>query len=69
MELDIRSKLALQLGTLVLTNIELAHQLEGANTAVAQQRARADQLQAKHDAAVDARDVPSGAPAPGDQLP
>lgn len=66
MELDIRSKLALQLGSLMLANIEIGHQLEGAQAQISAMQADAKAAaQANHDTAVEARDMPSGAPAPG----
>lgn len=65
MELDIRSKLCIQLGSLLLGNIEISHQLEGAQAQLAKMQADAQaaaDAQARHDAAADARDMPSGAP-------
>lgn len=72
MELDIRSKLCIQLGSLMLGNIEIGHQLEGVQAQLAKMQADAKaaaEAQASHDAAADARDMPSGAPAGDLSLP
>lgn len=62
MEMDLRTKVALQLGQLLLSNVEMAHQLEEANAQLAAQAGHA--TRAAHDATTDARDLQSGAPVP-----
>lgn len=51
MEMDLRTKLCLQVGMLMVANIELGHQVEVAQAAGSEQRSRADKLQADAEAA------------------
>jgi len=74
MTVDLNSKISQHVGGLSLANIELAHRLDAAIANAAEWKAKHDALllaqsQAKHDAAVDARDMPSGVPAPVSDLP
>lgn len=73
--MDLHSKNCMNVGSLVLANIELGHKLEQAEAqlvslreAMTRAKQPADQsVQQRFDAAVDARDMPSGAPSSGIQ--
>jgi hypothetical protein len=62
--MDFRTRIANQMGSLLLANLEAVQATEDAQVAIAQKDAQLAEAQAKFDAAVDKRDDPSGAPAP-----
>lgn len=62
--MDLRTKLATQIGTLVLTNIELNDMIETMHTQAKEREEKLASVQKAFDEAVDKRDTPSGAPSP-----